>query len=560
MEVRVLNKEIQSNSLIHRLLEKEKFCGDQVYLKQAKQGVWTEYTWSEIMKLSRKVAAFLQQIGLQRGDRVSIYSKNCVEWFIIDFGITLAGMIGVPLFANQNSHGLHYVIRHADVQLVFVGKLDSHQRAFSALPSTVKTVNLTYHPNIETTYQWQDILACDPLQEITIPEPESIYTIIYSSGTTGQPKGVLFNYATVTRYIGILKDDLSRIIDVEDRHYLFSYLPLAHVYERASIQIVSLVLDSEVAFCESLEQFSRNLQATQPTVFAAVPRIWTLFKQQIEQRLSPHVLKMGLMIPVVSYFLKRKIQWQLGLSRCQFHVSGAAHLPQEILKFFTRLGIEILEGYGQTENFSYGTVSLPNRVRPGFVGRARFGTSVELSADGEILMRSPVLMQGYYKDEEATKHAFTSKGLLRTGDLGEIDADGNVKIYGRVSEHFKNQKGEYVVPSVIEEQVIQDELVAYCCLIGRMLPSNVLLLNLNDIAQKYIDDELKNKLRLLFRHVNVKLNGYEKISHFIVTSEKWTVDNHCLTPTHKVKRWVLESKYQNVIEHALKGQDTIVWE
>ena len=175
-------------------------------------------------------------------------------------------------------------------------------------------------------------------------------------------------------------------------------------------------------------------------------------------------------------------------------------------------------------------------------------------------MRSPVLMQGYYKDEEATKHAFTNEGLLRTGDLGEVDAENNVKIYGRLSEHFKNQKGEFVVPSLIEEHVIQDELIAYCCLIGRMLPSNVLLVNLTELSRKYIQDELKTKLRTLYKHVNVKLNSYEKISHFIVTNESWSVENHCLTPTLKVKRWVIESKYQQIIENALKGNDTIVWE
>ena len=551
--------EIKNKLLCQHLLDKEKNFANSVYLRQPSQGIWRELTWAEVMRQARQVATVLKNAGLERGDCVSIFSKNCAEWIIVDFGISLAGMVNVPLFSNQNKGTIEFIIEKAEVKLVFIGKLDAHSRTRDYIPKQIKTINLPYHLDLETTYCWEDVLSCTPMLTIDLPKPEDTYTIIFSSGTTGEPKGVVFTHEAVANYLAILIEDLKRNVSF-DRHHLLSYLPLAHVYERTSVQLASLMLDCDVAFVENLEKFTKNLQEIQPTLFTAVPRIWGVFKQRIEQQLAKKRLGILLNVPVVSYFIKKKIKSQLGLSRCQLCVSGAAHLPTSVLGFFKKIGITIQEGSGQTEDFGYTTLTKKNDVKSGFVGAPRFGVLSKRSESGELLIYSSCLMKEYYKDESLTRDSFTADGWLKTGDLVEIDEKNRIKILGRLSENFKNQKGEFVAPSLIEDQFTTTHLIEQCCLVGKMLPSNVLLVNLPPAAHAPSQIEVSESLRKLQHTVNRKLKSHEKISHILVVKENWTIANHCLTPTMKVRRRIIESNYQDLILNTVTEPVGIVWE
>ncbi len=549
-----------SHSLFQLLLKNEKEAGERVYLRQPRNGEWHEFNWSEVMLQARKVAGFLQHLGIKRGSHISIISKNCAEWFIADFGIHLAGMVNIPLFANQNAESARYVLEHGDVQLVFVGKLDDHQAVRQFIPDNYITVGFDYHTDLQLNYKWSDVLASQPLMELVEPEPDDLYTIIYSSGTSGAPKGAMYTNKAIANYFAVFPHDLLRMRNME--HYkLISYLPLAHVYERSAIQLASVTIPCNVSFVESLDKFADNLKEIQPTFFTAVPRIWGVFKQKIEQKLPPAKLNLLLKIPLLSSLIKKKIIHGLGLNDCVNFFSGASHLPTALIGFFEKIGINIQEGYGQTENLAYATLSLLNERKRGYVGTARLNVNIKTGEDSELLIQSPCLMLGYYKDKLATQKAFTVDGWLRTGDVAEIDSEGRVKILGRLSENFKNQTGEFVAPSPIEKLFASNPLLDQLCLVGRELPTNILLVTLNEAARVNTNkDEVNKSLQESLRIVNAKLVKYEKISHIIVVKDTWSTNNDMLTPTLKVKRRVVEQYYNNIIQSALTKHQTIVWE
>jgi len=554
--------EVQYQMIVDCLLEKEKKQGNRVYLRQPRDGAWHDYTWHDIMQAAKRVAQFLRDEGLQPGSHVSIFSKNCVEWVIADFGITLAGMVSVPLFPNQHEESIAYILQHAAVELVFVGKLDAPVKTARFIPKSYKTVSFDYHPAVTTDFTWAQVMQTTPQMEVVRPTPEMLYTIIYSSGTTGTPKGVMFTHDAIAHYVSLFPRDVERITVLKRRHHLISYLPLAHVYERSSVLLASIALDSDVSFVQGAEQFAKNLNEIQPTLFTAVPRIWAVFKQKIEQKMPEERLSRLLKLPIVSRFVKQKIRKQLGLGRTNSAISGAAHLPVDALAFFDRLGLKILEGYGQTENLGYATLSLRNQRKPGYVGTPRYGVVVKRDPSGELLLQSPCLMKGYYHDETATEASFTSDGWLRTGDLAEIDAEGRVKILGRISENFKNQKGEFISPTPIEKSFESLSVLEHFCLIGRALPNNVLLVNLSDSGKTFSKPAIEEKLLTHLREVNQTLIAYERVRHIIIVISSWTIENGFLTPTLKIKRRVIEERYQTLIEnitaHAKPG--SILWE
>lgn len=547
------------HSICHLLLKHEQQNGGRIYLRQPKAGVWHELTWMQVMHQARQVARFLQTLALKKGAHVSIYSKNCAEWFIADFGITLAGMVNVPLFPNQHKDGIEYVLNHAEIELVFIGKLDKHVETRKYIPEKFRTVSFDYHAHLNTTYRWPDVLTGEPLQDIVFPKAEDVYTIIYSSGTADTPKGAVYTHEAIANYLAIFPEDIRRTTDLQ-HHRLLSYLPLAHVYERSAIELASLAIVSEVSFVESLETFAKNLQEVKPTFFAAVPRVWGIFQHKIERKLPKTLLNGLLKIPFLSGFIKHKIKHQLGLQRSRGNISGASHLPTAINDFFEKLGILIQEGYGQTENFAYATLSLLKERKRGYVGTPRFQVEIKIGDNQELLMKSPCLMACYYKDEMATKNALVEDGWLRTGDIADIDAKQRVKILGRLSENFKNQKGEFIVPTPIEKKGLTNPMIEHLCLVGRELASNVLLVSLNQKARKQPKSEVKESLQNTLRVVNAGLKSYEKISHILVVQDAWTTENDVLTPTLKVKRRVIERRYQDFIHKAVAQPETIVWE
>jgi long-chain acyl-CoA synthetase len=385
---------------------------------------------------------------------------------------------------------------------------------------------------------------------------------MYTSGTTGTPKGVMHSFAT---FAWGVQSGLKRLPVVDQDSRMLSYLPLAHVAERTLVEHGLLALGMRIFFAESLETFTADLQRARPTAFFSVPRLWVKFQQGVHAKMPPAKLQRLLKIPLLRGIVKKKILAALGLDQCQFAAGGAAPMPPELLRWYAGLGLEIVEVYGMTENCGISHATLPGRPRPGTVGLPYDGVESRLdSASGEIHMRAPCLMLGYYRDPALTQDSFTADGWLHTGDQGELDADGNLRITGRVKDLFKTSKGKYVAPAPIEDRLVMHAAIEACCVTGANLGQPLALLMLNAEAGARAASlggraELEASLGTHLEALNATLDPHERLDCLVVTTEAWTVDNDLVTPTFKVKRQRIEALYSTHYEGWSGSGRTVVW-
>jgi len=354
-------------------------------------------------------------------------------------------------------------------------------------------------------------------------------------------------------------------ITPKDRY--LSYLPVAHGMERWLGECVPFVSGEQVFFAESIKTFVADLNRCKPTLFLSVPRLWTKFQAGIFTKLPPKKLNLLLSIPFINILIKKKIVKGLGLDCVRFAGSGSAPIPAELLQWYGRLGLEILEGYGMTENFNYSHVSKPGKARVGYVGSPYADVEHRISAtDGEIQVKTPGCMMGYYKNEAATKETMTDDGWVRTGDKGAIDDDNRLQITGRTKEIFKTSKGKYVAPSPIENKFIAHELIELACVGGRAQPQPHAILQLSDgpKAQAGKDQAARDAMGAileahLLTKVNPSLDGHERLDFIVIVKDDWLPENGFLTPTQKIKRSVIEDTYAPHIEEWYGEKKKVVW-
>jgi len=523
---------------------------NDVYLRQPINGVIKNFPWAEFGQEVRKVAAGLQALNLPKGSRICIFSKNCAEWFITDLGIMMAGHISVPIFATAGGETVNYVLEHADVQLMFVGKLDKMEKAVAPIPDSMATVSFPYE-GIPAKTSWADFTNVEPIVGTPDIQQDDLMTIIYTSGSTGQPKGVMHSFGTINWAASSCLTQL----DSNQSDRVMSYLPLAHITERVIIELASLYSGMQVTFVESLDTFNHDVCGAQPTLFVSVPRLWTKFQMGVLSKMHQNKLNILLSIPIVKGIIAKKIRNKMGINQARLCASGSAPLAPSVIRWFEKLGVNICEGWGMTENAAFGTSAVPFRSdKVGTIGQAYDGVDIRISDEGEIQVKAPCVMLGYYLDPEQTAETMTDDGYLRTGDKGEMDTEGFVKITGRLKEIFKTSKGKYVVPAPIESIIVENTNIEQVCVTGGDLPQPLALMVLSQDAQHLSKHELKASLLHTMEQVNKQVESHMKLDHFIVMSEEWTIDNELLTPTLKVKRHVLEERFQSVIlaEHSSK--------
>jgi long-chain acyl-CoA synthetase len=346
---------------------------------------------------------------------------------------------------------------------------------------------------------------------------------------------------------------------------MLSYLPLAHVVERALVEFGQLETGMHVYFAETLQTFTADLQRARPTVFFSVPRLWVKFQQGVLARMPAAKLNRLLKLPVVKGIVSRKILTALGLDQCTFAVGGAAPMPLELLRWYAKLGLNIAEGYGMTENLAASHIAVPGTQAFGTVGRTYDGVQCRLDpSNGEIQVKSPATMLGYYKQPELTKLAFTDDGWLHTGDKGVLDSAGNLKITGRVKDMFKTSKGKYIAPAPIEDKLVMHTAVEACCVTGANLGQPIGLMMLNDNALKKIAEpagriELETSLTEHLKGINAALDPHEQLGCLVVMTEAWTIDNDLITPTLKVKRNRIEDLFAKNYEAWSRMGKLVVW-
>jgi long-chain acyl-CoA synthetase len=338
------------------------------------------------------------------------------------------------------------------------------------------------------------------------------------------------------------------------------------VAERTLVEHGLLATGMSVFFAESLDTFTADLQRARPTVFFSVPRLWVKFQQGVQAKMPPAKLERLLKIPILRGIVKKKILTALGLDQCTFAAGGAAPMPPELLAWYAKLGLPIIEVYGMTENCGVSHATVPGVQRPGTVGLPYEGVQSRLDpANGEIQVKSPGLMLGYYKEEALTRETFTPDGWLHTGDKGQMESDGYLRITGRVKDLFKTSKGKYVAPAPIEDRLVMHATVEACVVTGANLgqPLGIVMLNA-DAAQRARDAAARGAMEAaLAEHlaaVNAPLDPHEQLDCLVVVTEPWTVDNGFITPTFKVKRNRIEEVYAPKYDGWVASRRKVVWE
>jgi len=535
---------------------------DSLYMTQPiGNGKVVEYTWGRAIDEARRMAAYLKSLNLPEKSRIGLISKNCAHWVMTDWAIWMAGHISVPLYPTLNADTVNYILNHAECDVLFVGKLDDWDSMKPGVPESVRCISYPLSPpnDFET---WDDIVAkFPPLEGRTQRQADELATIVYTSGSTGRPKGVMLSFGNMA----FAAAGGTETLGVGPNERILSYLPLAHVFERTFVELGSLYAGFQLYFAESLDTFVQDLQRAQPTLFLSVPRLWVKFQHGVLQKVPKQKLERMLKIPLLNKLIKKKVLKGLGLNKVKLAGSGSAPLSNDVLDWYRNLGLELLEGYGMSENFAYSHMNKPGRTRTGYVGEALPGVEVKISDVGEVLVKSPATMMGYYKDEEKTAEAFTEDGFLRTGDKGEIDELGRLKLTGRIKEIFKSSKGKYIAPAPIENRLMSHDAIEMVCVSGanQTQPHALVVLG-EEIRPKAADanfrKELEESFTQLIQDVNKTVDPHEQLAFITVVSDEWSIENSFLTPTLKLKRNVVEDAYEAKVDAWYAQKQKVIWQ
>jgi long-chain acyl-CoA synthetase len=556
---------VNLQNLVNCLLHWEQTKPDAIYLTQPSDGHVVDYTWREVADQARRGASYLLSLNYPPGSNIGILGKNSAHWIIADLAIWMAGHVSVPLYSTLNAETAQYILKDSEAKLLILGKMDGTTDTWNDvkdhLPPDLPIVSLPMSPR-QDVVQWLDLMKqYEPLQHIVQRDENALATIVYTSGSTGQPKGVMHSFHSMTAGMPGIKSEMG----ITENERMLSYLPLAHVAERAAVETNSLYSGFRVYFAETLETFQLDMKRARPTIFFSVPRLWTKFYLAINHKIPPAKQRILFAIPILSGIVKKKILTELGMDHMRFALTGAAPLPPDIILWYRKLGLELLEVYGMSEDFGNSHLGRPGKVRIGYIGSATPGTLSRIAANGELEVKSPSLMLGYYKLPEKTASEMTPDGYFKTGDRGEFDKEGRLKITGRVKELFKTSKGKYIAPAPIENK-FNSPRIEVTCVTGPDLPQPFILLMLSLDTRHDLDkgtlhrDKLTAEFEHLLSEVNATLEDHEKLKFAVVVKDQWTMENGFLTPTMKIKRNVIEARYLPFAE-AWQGQgQKVVWE
>jgi long-subunit acyl-CoA synthetase (AMP-forming) len=544
---------------VDQVLAHEQQRPDDVWLTQPMgDGTVRTLTWREAIGEARRAAAHLREV-LPRPSQVAIFAKNNAWWIVTDLAIAMAGHVSVPIYPTLTTASIRQILDHSETKLIVIGKLDGFDAMEPGIPPGLPRIAMPLGPATGTP--WADIIArTAPLApDEARRAPDDLATIIYTSGSTGVPKGAMHSFRTMAAATAFAER-----LNVSGDDRFLSYLPLAHAYERAVVETVSFKTGAQIYFTERLETFIDDLRRARPTVFVSVPRLWTRFQQAVFEKLPPAKLAALLADPAMREPVRMQVLAGLGLASVRYAGTGSAPMPAELLGWYRELGLELLEGYAMTENFCVSHATRIGEVKLGYCGRPQDGVEQRLTADGEVLVKSPGTMLGYFKAPDLTAAMIDRDGFLHTGDRGEVDELGRLKITGRVKELFKTSKGKYVAPAPIENALLVHDDVEQALVSGAGMPQPFGMIVLSDAARARAQREadraaLAESLAAHLEHTNARLDPHERLDRVVVVRESWTIENDMLTPTMKVRRDVIERHYADRVAAWYEAAHRVVW-
>jgi long-chain acyl-CoA synthetase len=547
---------------------------------------WKSYSSQDFITISNNVSRSLLKLGLKPNDKVAIIVPvNQPKWHFLDIGILQIGAQNVPLYATLSEKDYQYVLNHSDSKYCFIAGDDIYEKVKKVQDKT--QLKEVYRIDRQSDIGWESFLKLgkDETSQAKVEElkksikPKDLATIIYTSGTTGTPKGVMLSHHNIVENIKATADRLN--IEGPGKKTI-SYLPVSHVFERTA-GYYSQMMGFSTYFAESIELLGDNIREVRPSMMAVVPRLLEKIFDKIvdkgsnltglKKRLFFWALELGEKYEPYEkngswYHFKLKIarklifvKWQEALgSNLEFMISGSAPLQPRLIKVFTAAGIPVYEGYGMTESSPGATLNdlRNNSLKIGTVGKALKGIEIKIADDGEILMKGHCIMQGYYKRDDLTAETIKN-GYLHSGDIGEIDSEGFLKITDRKKEIFKTSGGKYIAPTVIESQLKKSRFIEQIMVIGeaQKMPAALIQINFEYVNEWIkrkgyeVDDlqnsnELRNRIQQEIDVCNKDFGKWEQIKKFEITKEEWTATSGHLTPTLKMKRKIILEKHKNL--------------
>ncbi len=576
--------------------------GAKACVAYKKGGVYVDISWSEMNRMVHDLAYYLLSIGVKKNDKVALFSPNRYEWWVASQATLSLGAVSVPIYATNSAEEAQYIIDNSDSRACFVGTADHLDRVLKVKSKLKKMKQVIVFD--EVNKKVKDVLTISEAYRIgqgykkkgefdkrlASIKPGDVSTLIYTSGTTGNPKGVMLMHSNFLSNATIVYNEVKEYITPDD--VFLSFLPLSHSLEMTAGYYIPIVVGSKVAFAEDVSTLMENFQEVRPTIIISVPRIYEKVHAGILAKVAdaPGIRQaifrwaIGIAAKNLPYMCKdkprsglfafkfnladklvfSKLKSAIGLDQLRFAISGGGPLSVSDAEFFIGMGIKILEGFGLTETTPVTHFNRPNNIKPGAVGHPIPQTKVKIADDGELLIKGPQVMKGYYKNPKATKEVFTKDGFFRTGDIAMIDEEGFLKITGRIKDIIVTAGGKNISPQNIENSLKTSQFIEQVAVIGdRRKYLSALVIPAFEALEKWAKKSgvpFAGKKDLIEKPEVVSLIGseiekytkqysrVEQIRKFKLLDAEWTQQTDELTPTQKVKRRVIEAKYAKEIE------------
>jgi len=550
---------------------------------------WEHLSWKDTKDLVLNISSALHEIGVKKNDKISIIADNSYKWCAVDLATISLGAITVPGYTTSNEEEISYLLSHSETSIVFVnGKLLS--LILKILPSLNKIKHVICIDDTNTSkfkkfnigfYTFNELLNLGSKSDekskiierfVSKINENDVVSIIYTSGTSNKPKGVMLTHKSIISNI-VGANELVSEIKIKDHKFL-SIIPLSHAYEHTAGFFLPIYIGAEIYFNENRDQIVNDLLSVKPTLMTAVPRLYEvlykkinnqlLTKSKFSQKLFEKTITFGtkkykkiklsfleeVQNIILDKLVRKNFQKKFG-GNLQAFISGGAALNEQVGLFFQSLGINILQGYGQTECSPLISCNPINKIKIDTVGVVIKGLQVKISNENEILVKGSSLMKGYWKDKKNTDKVLVN-GWLHTGDLGSIDNDGYLKISGRVNEMIVNSGGENIAPVPIENLLLSYDEIEQVMIYGHNRPFLIAIIIPNEMLLSDNDNFLKENLQTILNNVNKNLSQTKKIRKFISSNEVFSTDNGQLTPTLKIRRHVIVNRYKDEINNLYK--------